>query len=185
MPVSTGDRAEQTLVKRTLSAIVLEILACTNAECELYGKPNQGNLRVRKIYGRDQIRYLRCTVFKREFGERKGRALWNCKIDEARAIPVAEHLGDGCSFKATVRLVKVDPDPVRRLNRALGQHSQLFHDERAQELVVYCRQADERYGFVTNKRTPCWEAMPTKGWPSSTRQASLCCPMYKEKRTWR
>ncbi|HZD10092.1 MAG TPA: IS1 transposase [Candidatus Binatia bacterium] len=136
----------------------LEILACTNAECEWYGKQNQGNLHVRKIYGRDQIRYLRCSVCKSEFSERKGTALWNCKIDEERAIAVAEHLGEGCSFKSTARLVRVDPDTVRRLNRVLGQHSQLFHDERAQELVVYNLQADERHGFVTNKRTPSWEA---------------------------
>jgi len=155
----------------------LEILACTNGECELYGKQNQGNLRVRKVYGRDQIRYLRCSVCKGEFSERKGTALWNCKmatfgcwavfcencckrsgIDEERAIAVAEHLGEGCSFKSTARLVHVDPDTVRRLNRVLGQHSKLFHDERAQELVVYSLQADERHGFVTNKRTPSWEA---------------------------
>jgi len=136
----------------------LEILACTNAECELCGKQNQGNLRVRKVYGRDRIRYLRCDVCKNEFSERKGTALWNCKIDEERAIAIAEHLGEGCSFKSTARLVKVDPDTVRRLNRVLGQHSQLFHDERAQELVVYSLQADERYGFVKTKKTPSWEA---------------------------
>ena len=163
----------------------IEILACTNPECELYGEQNRNNLRVRKIYGRDRIRYLRCAVCKGEFSERKGTALWNCKLDEARAIAVAEHLGEGCSFKATARLVQVDPDTVRRVNRVLGQHSQLFHDERAQELLADSLQADERYGFVTNKKTPCWEAMPTKGWPSLTRQASLCCPTCKEKRPWR
>lgn len=136
----------------------MAILACSNPECEMYGKQNEGNLRVRKVYGRDQIRYLRCAACKHEFSERKGTALWNCKIDEQRAIAVAEHLGEGCSFKSTARLVKVDPDTVRRLNRVLGQHSQLFHDERAQELVAYSLQADERHGFVTNKKTPSWEA---------------------------
>ena len=136
----------------------LEILACTNPECELYSQQNQGNLKVRKIYGDDQIRYLRCLICKTEFSERKGTALWNCKIDEARAISIAEHLGEGCSFKATARLVKVDPDTVRRLSRALGQHSKLFHDERAQELLAGSLQADERYGFVKNKETPAWEA---------------------------
>ena len=136
----------------------LEILACKNAECELFGKQNQGNLRVRKVYGRDQIRFLRCAECKEEFSERKGTALWNCKIGEERAIAVAEHLGEGCSFKSTARLLRVDPDTVRRLNRVLGQHGKLFHDERAQELVVYSLQADERYGFVTNKRTSSWEA---------------------------
>ena len=63
----------------------LEMLSCTNPECELYDKRNQGNLSVRKVYGRDQIRYLRCGVCKGEFSERKGTALWNCKVDEERA----------------------------------------------------------------------------------------------------
>jgi len=50
----------------------LEILACTNPECELYGQQNQDNLKVRKVYGGDQIRYLRCSTCKAEFSERKG-----------------------------------------------------------------------------------------------------------------
>lgn len=136
----------------------LEILACTNPECELYGQPNQSNLSVRKVYGRDRIRYLRCSVCRGEFSERKGTALWDCKISEERAISIAEHLGEGCSFKATARLVKVDLDTVRRMNRVLGQHSRLFHDERAQDLLADSLQADERYGFVKNRKTPSWEA---------------------------
>ena len=136
----------------------LEILACTNPECELYGQQKQENLRVRKVYGRDRIRYLRCSICKDEFSERKGTALWNCKVEEERAISIAEHLGEGCSYKATARLVRADPDTVRRLSRALGQHSKLFHDERAQDLLADSLQADERYGFVKNKETPAWEA---------------------------
>jgi hypothetical protein len=58
----------------------LDILACTNSECDLYGEQNQGNLRVRKVYGREQIRYLRCVACKEEFSERRGTALWNCKM---------------------------------------------------------------------------------------------------------
>ena len=144
--------------KRIYTRPPLEILACTNPECELYGQQEQDNLKVRKVYGDDQIRYLRCSICKAEFSERKGTALWNCKIDEERAISIAEHLGEGCSFKATARLVKADPDTVRRLSRALGRHSKLFHDERAQELLAGSLQADERYGFVKNKETPVWEA---------------------------
>jgi transposase-like protein len=96
----------------------------------LYGQQNQGNLRVRKVYGSDRIRYLRCSACKAEFSERKGTALWNCNIDEERAISIAEHLGEGCSFNATARLVRVDPDTARCLSRGLGQHSKLFHSLR-------------------------------------------------------
>jgi IS1 family transposase len=123
----------------------------------LYGRQGQGNLTVRKRYGKHRIRYLRCRGCQAEFSERKGTALWNSKIDEGQAISIAEHLGEGCSFKGTARLVKVDPSTVRRLNRALGKHAAAFHDTHAQELAVDSLQADERYGFVRNKQTPAWE----------------------------
>jgi hypothetical protein len=35
-------------------------LACVNEACDLYGQSGQKNLTVRKIYGKDRIRYLRC-----------------------------------------------------------------------------------------------------------------------------
>jgi len=136
----------------------LESLACLNPECALFGQSGQQNLIVRKVYGKDQIRYLRCRTCQTEFSERKGTPLWNCKIDEARALSVAEHLSEGCSFKGTARLTKVDRSVVRRLNRALGAHAQGFHDTHARDLRVDSLQADERHGFVRNKRTPAWEA---------------------------
>ena len=34
-------------------------LACVNHECLSYGQIGQGNLRVRKTYGPDQIRYTK------------------------------------------------------------------------------------------------------------------------------
>ena len=87
----------------------LERLACVNPECDLYGKKDCNNLTIRKVYGQDQIRYLRCRQCQAEFSERKNTALWNSKIPEAKAISVAEHLAEGCSFKGTARLVKIDP----------------------------------------------------------------------------
>ncbi len=144
--------------KRNYTRPPLESLACVNAECELYDQQGQDNLKVRKVYGKNRIRYLRCRACQSEFSERKGTALWNCKIDEEQAVSVAEHLGEGCSFKGTARLVKVDPSTVRRLNRALGKHAQAFHDKHAQELIVDSLQADERHGFVKNKQNPAWEA---------------------------
>ena len=113
----------------------LESLACINPECKLYGQTGQGNLNVRKIYGKhDRIHYLRCSTCQEEFSERKNTALWNCKIKERRAIAVAEHLSEGCSIKGTARLVKVDPSTVRRLNGCLGRHGQRFHNEKVQHL---------------------------------------------------
>jgi len=78
----------------------LESLACVASECELYGQAGQNNLIVRKVYGVERLRYLRCRRRGREFSERKGTALWNTKVGEAQTVAVAAHLSEGCSQKA-------------------------------------------------------------------------------------
>ena len=146
------------MTKKEFTRPSVESLACCNRACDLYGQASQGNLTVRKVYGRDKIRYLRCRNCQAEFSERKETALWNCKIDEKRAVEVAKHLGEGCSFKSTARLVGVTAETVRRLNRRLGSHARAFHNAHVQEVIVDSLQADERQGFVGNKKTPSWEA---------------------------
>lgn len=136
----------------------LDSVACVNQRCELYGQAGQQNLTVRKVYGSDQIRYLRCRVCRAEFSERKHTALWNTKVREAKAISVGEHLAEGCSLKGTARLVQVDPSTVRRLNQRLGEHGEAFHDERAQAVQPEALEADERYGYASDKGEPAWEA---------------------------
>lgn len=124
----------------------------------MYGRKGGTNLTIRKVYGRDQIRYLRCRRCQQEFSERKNTALWNSKIPEAKAISVAEHLADGCGIKSTSRLVKVDSSTVRRLNRKAGKHGQQVHEQEVQDVAVTELQADERYGFAGSKQHPAWEA---------------------------
>jgi hypothetical protein len=34
----------------------LATLSCVNADCQHYGRPGQGNLTIRKVYGKDGIR---------------------------------------------------------------------------------------------------------------------------------
>ena len=136
----------------------LETLACINIGCELYRQKGQGNLTVRKIYGKDGIRFLRCQCCGTEFSERKTTALWNTKVSERRAIAVAEHLAEGCSLKATARLVQVDASVVRRLNRKVGEHGEAFHNERVQGLRMKALEGDERHGYAHDKGRPQWEA---------------------------
>src|SRR5574341_719195 len=143
---------------RTQTRPPLRTLACVNERCERYGQAGQGNLRVRKTYGQDDIRYLRCGGCGAEFSERKGTVLWNTKVSESRAVAVAEHLAEGCSLKGTARLVKVDASVVRRLNRRLGEHAAALHEERVQQLEVEVLQADERHGYAHDKGQPQWEA---------------------------
>lgn len=136
----------------------LDSLACVNARCELYGQAGAGNLTVRKVYGKDRIRYLRCQACGAEFSERKNTALWNTKVRETKAVAVGEHLAEGCSLKGTARLVKVDASTVRRLNQRLGEHGQRFHAEQVQAVRVEALEADERHGYATHKGHPAWEA---------------------------
>jgi IS1 family transposase/transposase-like protein len=136
----------------------LETLACVNEGCELYGQAGQHNLTVRKTYGKDGIRYLRCRACGAEFSERKTTALWHTKVSEEKAVSVAEHLAEGCSLKATARLAKVPPSVVRRLNRKVGVHAEAFHDERVQDLGVVALEADERHSDAHDKSQPQWEA---------------------------
>src|SRR5258708_23240851 len=136
----------------------LETLACVNERCESYGQKGQNNLTVRKIYGKERIRYLRCQCCGKEFSERKKTALWNTKVSEEKAIAVAEHLAEGCSLKATARLVKVNASVVRRLNGKLGEHGEGFHDERVQQLAIEALEGDERHGYAIDKGQPMCEA---------------------------
>ncbi len=113
----------------------IETLACPYSDCHLHARRAAGNLTVRKLYGKDQIRYLlRCRACAREFSERKNTALFNCKIEERKAVSVAEHLAEGVSTKAASRLVGVSAEAVRRLRRNLGEHARDFHDELVQDL---------------------------------------------------
>src|SRR5215208_4761079 len=136
----------------------METLACPYEDCHLYAQKGIRNLTVRKLYGKDQIRYLRCSACSREFSERKRTALFNTKIEETKAISVAEHLAEGVSTKGTSRLVGVSAEAVRRLRRNLGDHSREFQDERVEDVETTSVQMDERYGYVRNKGEPFWEA---------------------------
>jgi len=112
----------------------LENLCCLNAQCKTYGQRGQANLTVRKTYGADRIRYLRCRCCGDEFSERKGTALFNCKIGEAQAVSVIEHLDRACGLNATAALDGVSKEAVGRLLRVSGQVSYQLHDR----LCVTC-----------------------------------------------
>ena len=140
------------------TGLSLASLACVNHECPSYGQPGQGNLKVRKSYGPDQIRYLRCLNCQSEFSERKNTPLWNSKIGESKACAIAEQLAEGTSVKGTARLTSVTPKAIRRLASQLGRQAKQFHDQRVQQLASTSLQADERWGFAGSKREQFWQA---------------------------
>lgn len=143
----------------TIARPRLSSLACVNTACDAYGQAGQENLTVRKVYGRDRIRYLRCQCCGEEFSERKHTALWNTKIPEARAIEVGRQLAEGTSFKGTARLTLTHKDTVRRLSRQFGSHAERFHEYQAQSLDVDVLEMDERHGYAETKAQPCWDAV--------------------------
>ena len=130
----------------------LENMCCVNASCKDYGQRGRSNLRVRKIYGADRIRYLRCASCGEEFSERKGTALFNCKIREAQAVSVIEHLDSHCGRNATARLVGVCKDTVGRLIRLSGRVSCQVHDHLIRKLHPQALQFDEKWSYVGKKQ---------------------------------
>ena len=131
----------------------LATLACVNAECHLFQRAGAGNLVIRKVYGYDRMRLLRCRTCGEEFSERRGTALFNTKLPEAKAEEVISHLGEGCSVRATARLVKVATETVARLWRVAGRHAERFHDRHVHDLTPKALEFDEQWSFVKKSRS--------------------------------
>lgn len=126
----------------------LDTLACVNPECQHFRCPGEANLTVRKVYGHDHLRLLRCRTCGEEFSERRGSALFNTKLPEATAEDVISHLDEGCSVRATARLVKVAKETVARLLRVAGRHATRFHDQHVHGLTPRALEFDEQWSCV-------------------------------------
>ncbi|PCI27320.1 MAG: hypothetical protein COB67_08765 [SAR324 cluster bacterium] len=126
----------------------LNSLCCINPECNEYKLKGRKNLTVRKTYGEDKIRYLKCRVCGEEFSERKGSALFNTKVSEEKAVSVLKHLSWGNRIVATASLLSVSKDTVSRLIRVTGRVSQGLHDQMVQEVEVKAIQFDEKWSFT-------------------------------------
>jgi hypothetical protein len=66
----------------------LATLACVNAACQLFGHTGAHNLVIRKVYGHDRMRLLRCRTCGEEFSERRGTALFHTKLPEEQAASI-------------------------------------------------------------------------------------------------
>jgi transposase-like protein/IS1 family transposase len=123
-----------------------------NEGCKYFQQSGLGNLVVRKTYGHDRIRYLRCHHCGQEFSERRGRALFNTKVTEEKAVSVINHLDEGCGLKSTARLAHVSNDTVRRLIRVTGKVSEQIHDKKVRNVRVRALQFDEKWSFIRKKQ---------------------------------
>lgn len=131
----------------------LNSMSCLNRDCKEYQQSGLGNLTIRKIYGKDQIRYLKCAECQSEFSERKGSALFNTKIRESRAVSVIDHLNRGNGVVGTSELTRVCKDTVSRLIRVTGKVSQGLHHQMVQGIKAEALEFDEKWSFTQkNKR---------------------------------
>jgi transposase-like protein len=130
----------------------IQSLCCVNPECKHFAQKGKQNLKLRKTYGKDLIRYLRCTSCGEEFSERKGTALFNSKIAESKAASIIEHLDSGCGLVATANLCRVAKDTVSRLVRVAGRTSKSLHDGLVRNLKPKALQFDEKWSYTTKKQ---------------------------------
>src|SRR5918996_2277934 len=133
----------------------LTTLACVNADCQHYGRPSQGTLTLRKVYGKESIRLLRCKGCHEEFSERRHTALFNTKVSEAKAESIIDPLDEGCSVRATSRLTKAAKVTVARWLKTSGRHAQRFHHQEVHDLRPRAIQFDEQWSFVKKKQKNC------------------------------
>ena len=155
----------------------LATLACVNPECQRFRQAGQGHLSIRKVYGHDHIRLLRCRSCGEAFSERRGSALFNTKLPEAKAEDVINHLGEGWSVRATARLVKVCQETVARLVRVSGRHAERLHDQHVRALRPMALEFDAQWSFVKKSQNVApimtWVKLVTGGlippWPLPAR----------------
>ena len=108
----------------------LKNFCCQNPDCPDYGQRGRDNLRVCFRNGPDkQRRVLACRTCRQRFSERKGAALYRCKLPEDKALSVLQHLQESCGVRQTGRLVGVNKNTVVRLAVVAGQHAKDVHEE--------------------------------------------------------
>lgn len=108
----------------------LKTFCCQNEHCPDYGRRGLDNLRVcfRNGPNKDR-RVLACRTCQKRFSERKGTVLYRCRLADAKAFAVLDHLRESCGVRQTGRLVGVNKNSVVRLAGVAGQHAQNCHDE--------------------------------------------------------
>ena len=122
---------------------------CLNEKCLDYGKKGVGNIVVHNMYGKsDEIRMLKCKTCGSYFSERKNTALYNCKLQEDKALKVIYQLSKGYSIRKINRLTGVSRDAISRLSHIAGQHSNSLQAELIRYIKVRKAQFDKKWSSV-------------------------------------
>jgi len=140
-------------------------LACGNPACQRCRLTGQDTLTVRKVYGQDHLRLLRCRTCGEECSARRGPAWFHTKVAEERAAAVVDHWGAGGGGRATARLVHVAQDTVARLLRMAGRQAERCHDCRVCDGTPRAVALDAQGSVVQKSRS-------VAGWRSAPRLAT-------------
>src|SRR5271169_1311734 len=93
----------------------LKTFCCQNPQCSDYGCRGLDNLRVCFRNGPNkERRVLACRTCQQRFSERKGTALYRCKLSDDKAVSVLHHLQEGCGVRQTSGVVQVNKNSVAR-----------------------------------------------------------------------
>jgi LacI family transcriptional regulator len=73
----------------------LSQFCCLNTNCPDHGRRGAENLTVTFRYGPNKSRrMLRCRTCRDRFSERKGTALFDCRLPAEKAVSVLEHIAE-------------------------------------------------------------------------------------------
>jgi transposase-like protein len=126
-------------------------VVCVNPKCDDYGVVDRGNVIVRRRYGADSIRFLRCRQCRTEFSERHSTPLFGLRVRHEKIVSVVSHLAEGTGIRKTSRLTGVSRDAVGRIVTRVGRHAKKVHDLLVRDLTVPEVQMDEMWSFVEKK----------------------------------
>ena len=84
-------------------------------DCQKYQCQGAKNLILSQTYGKDQIRYLRCTECQPQFSARKGSALFNRQIRASKAASIIDLVNCGHGVVDSAELTHVCKDRVSGL----------------------------------------------------------------------
>jgi IS1 family transposase len=139
------------------SSLPLDSFVCQTPHCPDFQQSGRQNITLRRFYGSDKRRLLRCRTCGTTFSETKGTPYWGSKLPPERIDSVVDHLTHGNCFSSTASLTRCHRTTVARIMRQAGVHLQQFHSQHARDLEVTSMQADERHSFVGEKAEQAWD----------------------------
>lgn len=139
------------------SSLPLDSFVCQTPYCPDFHQSGRDNIRLRRFYGPEQRRLLRCRTCGTNFSETKGTPYWGSKLPPERVDSIVDHLTHGNCFSSTAELTGCHRTTAARIMRQAGVHLQQFHDQQARDLKVTSLQADERHSFVGEKAEQAWD----------------------------